>query len=460
MTSNISERITSLIMNLMGKHLVPGLSISIVKGNETVFERGFGYRNLEKLTPMTKDTLAGIGSISKSFTALAVLQLQEHGLLTIKDPIVQYFPWFPQNPKNPVLLKHLLSHSTGLPAIDGTILESLHHIKRHIDFTPIVNRSDLEWYIKNAENERLFDPGEQFFYNNDMYTLVGYLIEDLTGTKFVDYMREHILKPLGMDRTSYTLDEVNKDSLGDASTGYEIKDKKAITFIHQHSEFLNAPGGILSSAHEMTNYVKFILQKGKFNGNVLLREATMELLWQPIILSPYFSEKDMYYCLGWNKGEIFGKTLIQHSGGLWSSTARLSILPEDKIGVFAIENDAKGICTMIVDGILAILTGNDPEIIPTFRYSKIISEVKGTYKSYRGVYSLRVEMKYGMLWAHLEIDDGEFDAPLIIKDAENLTFTIPIGAPELHREIRFLIDKTTKKAIHAIYDRYLYHRIT
>ncbi|MFX1325494.1 MAG: serine hydrolase [Promethearchaeota archaeon] len=460
MTLNISERITSLIMNLMDKHSVPGLSVSVIKEDEIVFERGFGYRNLDQLIPMTKDTLAGIGSISKSFTALAVLQLQEKGLLSIEDPIVQYFPWFPQNPQNPVLLKHLLSHSTGLPAIDGTILESLHHIKRHINFTPIVNRSDLEWYIKNAENERLFDPGEHFFYNNDMYTLVGYLIEDLTGKKFVEYIRENILKPLAMDRTSYSLEEVNNDSLSDASTGYAIKDKKVTTFTHQYSDLQNAPGGILSSAHEMTHYIQFILQKGKFEGNVLLREENMELLWQPIILSPYTSGTDMYYCLGWNKGDFFGRILIQHSGGLWSSTARLSILPEDNIGVFAIENDAKGTCTMIVDGILAILTGKDPEILPTFRYSRIISEVKGTYKSYRGVYSLRVEMKDGLLWAHLEIDDGEFDAPLIIKDAEKLTFTIPVGAPELHREIRFLRDKTTNKAVHATYDRYLYHRIT
>ncbi|MFX1346078.1 MAG: serine hydrolase [Promethearchaeota archaeon] len=458
MTSNFSERFTSLIMNLMSKHSVPGLSVSVVKDNEILFERGFGYRNLDTLAPMTKNTLVGIGSISKSFTAIAILQLQEKGLLNIENPIIQYFPWFPQNPQKPVLLKHLLSHSTGLPALDGTILEMLHHIKRHINFTPVLNRSDLEWYIKNAENERLFDPIEQFFYNNDMYTLIGYLIEDLTGKKFVEYMREHILKPLGMDRTTYSSEEVNNDSLNDVSTGYAIKEKKTLVFTHPYSEFLNAAGGILSSAHEMTNYIKFILQKGKYDGNILLREDTMDLLWQPLIRSPITSGKDMYYCLGWNKGQFFGKSLIQHGGGLFSSTARLSILPEDNLGVFAIENDAKGVCAMVVDGILAILTQNDPENLPAFRYSKITSEVEGTYKTYRGVYSLKVELKDRLLWAHLEIDDGEFDLPVTIKDAENLIFTIPAGLPEIQSEIRFLRDKATKKVVHAIYDRYLYHR--
>ncbi|MFW9825110.1 MAG: serine hydrolase [Candidatus Thorarchaeota archaeon] len=445
-------------MDLMSKFSVPGLSVSVVKGNDIIFERGFGYRNLDQLKPMTNNTLAGIGSISKSFTAIAVLQLQEKGLLNIGDPIVQYFPWFPQNPEKPVLIKHLLSHSTGFPAVDGTIFEMLHHIKRHINFTPLVNRSDLEWYIKNAKEERLFDPAEQFFYNNDMYALIGYLIEDLTGKKFVEYMREHILEPIGMDRTSYTSEEVSNDALNDASTGYAIKDKKAVTFTHPYGDFLNAAGGILSSAHEMINYIKLILQKGKFEDYVLLKEDTMELLWQPIIRSPYTSGTEMHYCLGWNKGEFFGRTLIQHGGGLFSSTARLSILPEDYIGVFAIENDAKGVCAMVVDGILAILTGNDPESLPTFRYSKIVSEIKGSYKTYRGAYSLRVEMKNRILWAHLEIDDGELDVPLIIKDAKNLVLTIPIGAPELQGEIRFLRDKATKKVVHAIYDRYLYHR--
>ena len=117
MPTEHSERITTLIMDLLAKFKVPGLSVSVVKGNEIIYERGFGYRNMEQLLPMTENTLLGIGSVAKSFTATAILQLQEKGLLNIEDPIVNYFPWFPQNPDNPIKIKHLLSHSTGFPAL-------------------------------------------------------------------------------------------------------------------------------------------------------------------------------------------------------------------------------------------------------------------------------------------------------------------------------------------------------
>jgi CubicO group peptidase (beta-lactamase class C family) len=445
-------------MDLMAKHKVPGLSVSVVKGNNIIFERGFGYRNMEKLLPMTAYTLAGIGSTSKSFTAIAILQLQEKGLLNIEDPIVKYFPWFPQNPNNPIKIKHLLSHSTGFPALDGSLIEYLHHEKRHIDFTPITSRKDLEWYIKNAEKERLFEPGQEFFYNNDMYIILGYLIEDLTGMKFVDYMRENILKRLGMARSCYTSDDIKKDPLQDSSIGYKIEAKKMVPILHPFSEFLCGGGGILSSAHEMSNYMRFIIEKGKNEGLHLLKEETFKLLFQPLIKCPYTYNGKGDYCLGWMKEIKFGTTVIQHGGGLSSSTTALSVLPEKQIGVFAIENDEKGICSTVVDAILAILTGNDPQDLPYFKYRTLISTVEGTYKSYRGVYSLKVGMKEPMLMAHIEIDDGEFDVPITVRDAENLIFAIPAGFPEEQLILRFIRDKNTNKVAYATYDRYLYHR--
>ncbi|MBN2155292.1 MAG: serine hydrolase [Candidatus Lokiarchaeota archaeon] len=443
----------------MAKHKVPGLSVSVVKDDKIIFERGFGYRNLEELLPMTENTLIGIGSISKSFTALAILQLQEKGLLNISDPIKKYFPWFPENPDKPILLKHLLSHSSGFPALDGTIIEMLHHNKRHIDFTPIISRSDLEWYVKSAEKERLFEPGERFFYNNDMYALIGYIIEDITGQKFSEYMREHCLSKLEMIRTSYNSDDVKKDSLNDFSTGYCIEDNKVTTYSHPYSDFLDPPGGILSSAHEMANYIQLILHRGQFHDSLILHPETCEILWNPIIKCPYSYKGEGYYGLGWVREERFGTTLLQHGGGLSSSTASLMILPELNIGVFSAENDANANCRLITEGILAILTGNDPEELPALKYKNLISMVEGTYKSYRELYSLKLETKGPLLMAHLEIDDGDFDIPISVEDPENLIFTIPTGFPDQREKIQFVRDEKTGKISYATFDRYLYHRI-
>jgi len=459
MTSDYTERFTSLIMDIMAKNKVLGLSVSVVKGSETIFERGFGYRNLEQLLPMTENTLVGIGSVSKSFTATAILQLQEQGLLNIEDPIIKYFPWFPQNPAKPIKIKHLLSHSTGFPALDGSLIEYLHHEKRHIDFTPVTSRKDLEWYIRQAEKERLYDPGKQFFYNNDMYILLSYLIEDLTRMKFVNYMRKNILDPLGMKRSCYLLEDLKNDPLKDCSTGYSIKNKEAVPSFHLHSEFLHGGGGILSSAHEMTNYMRFILQKGKFSDTRLIQTQTAELLWNPILKCPYSYKREGFYGLGWVIENKFGTIVINHGGGLSSSTCALSILPEKQIGVFSIENDPNQFCKFAVDAILAILTGNDPEDLPYFKYRELVELVEGTYKSYRGVYSLKIELKDPLLMAHLEIDDGEFDVPITVRDSDKLIFTIPAGFPEEQQIIQFIKDKETNKVTHATYDRYLYHRV-
>ena len=323
----------------------------------------------------------------------------------------------------------------------------------------MISRQDLEWYIKKADKERMFDPGEEFFYNNDMYIMLQYLLEDLTGKKFVEYMKENILFPLGMNRTCYTKEDVKNDPLHDSSTGYKIQEKAVIPTLHLFTEFLYGGGGILSSAHEMANYIQFVLQKGKLGENVLLKEETADLLWKPIIKGcPYTYKSQGGYCLGWTKEEKFGTTLIKHGGGLSSSTTALSILPEKQIGVFAIENDAKNICSIVVDAILAILTGNDPKDLPSIKYRTLVSTVAGTYKSYRGVYSLTVSQKGPMLMAHLEIDDGEFDIPISVRDPENLIFTIPAGFPDEQRTIRFLKDKETGKVAHATFDRYMYHR--
>ncbi len=459
MNSETSERITTLIMDLLAKFKVPGLSVSVVVENEIVFERGFGYRNMESFLPMTKDTLVGIGSVSKSFTATAILQLQERGLLNIEDPIIKYFPWFPNNPENPIRIKHMLSHSTGIPALDGSMIQYLHNEKRHIDFTPIVSRQDLEWYIKQAVRERIHDPGEAFYYNNDMYIMLEYLIEDLTGLTFIDYMKENIFNPLDMLRTCYTQEDITKDSLQDFSTGYLLKDKNLIPVKSLFTEFLYGGGGILSSAHEMAHYIQFVLNKGKFKDKSLIKSETAELLWTPVISKcPYTYKSLGSYCLGWIKEEKFGTSLIKHGGGLATSTTSLGILPEKQIGVFAIENDTKSICSIVVDAILATMLNKDPEELPFFEFRKIISSIEGTYKTYRDLYTTKVELKDNMIMLHLENDDGEMDFPIQVQDPENLIFTIPVGFPELQPKIRFIRDEKTGKIAHLIYDRYIYHR--
>jgi hypothetical protein len=111
-----------------------------------------------------------------------------------------------------------------------------------------------------------------------------------------------------------------------------------------------------------------------------------------------------------------------------------------------------------VDAVLAILTGNDPEDLPFFKFRKITSSIEGIYKGYRDMYTTKVELKGNMIMMHLENDDGEMDFPIEIRDADNLVFTIPVGFPELQPKIQFIKNKKTGKVAHLSYDRYVYHK--
>ena len=106
----------------------------------------------------------------------------------------------------------------------------------------------------------------------------------------------------------------------------------------------------------------------------------------------------------------------------------------------------------------APFSGNNPEDLPYFKFRNIISSIEGTYKTYRDLYTVKVEPKGNMIMVHLENDDGEMDFPIQIRDIDNLVFTIPVGFPELQPKIRFKKDKKTGKIAQLVYDRYIYHK--
>ena len=457
--SRLKEKWTTLIMNLMEQNKILGLSVCVVQKGKVLFERGFGLRQINPPKPMTADTLIGIGSISKSFTALAILQLEEQGLLSIEDPIDQYFPFFSHDESNPIKIKHLLSHSTGYPSLDGTTIYSLQCDDRYLTYLPIQTRQDLEWYIAQAKEECQFPPGTRFFYNNDMFTLLGYLIEDLSGLSYVDYIQKFILNPLKMERTCY-----NKHNLDeDYATGYHQKKEGSIPEPGKfpYHEYLHAPGGIMTSASEMKNYIIAMLNKGQFNDRSLIKPELFSKLWNPQISCPYHYSSYGDYCLGWMRENQFHESLlVRHGGGLSVATASLGLLPEKEFGVFVAENDAKGVAGSIAQAILADFLEHDPEqVVPLLQLQAWKKRICGKYQTFRGLYQSKISLKNDQLYINLEIDDGKLDFSLIPKDLDKLTFSTPSLLPNTALMIQFVEDPETQEIKYFTYDRYLYHRV-
>jgi CubicO group peptidase (beta-lactamase class C family) len=454
-----------IVVKLMRKFRVPGLAISILHNNKSVFEKGFGFRDLEKSLPMTSNSLIGIGSISKSFTALLIIKLCEKGLLNLDDSVCNFLEIEPFLSHQNITIAHLLAHSSGIPSVDAQWLPIAITYGDYQRIYPIGSLDDYLYHLSETKDEILFNPGEKFFYNNDMFTLLGMVIEKLTGKSFEDVLREEILTPLEMNRATVRREKLEKDPMKDYITGYIHKstkeklqfDKPTLPF----SEYLQAPGGLYTSMHEMLNYANCLLNKGVYKDKQIIKSDSLELLWTPRIKSPYGYGKDPKYCLGWVREEDFlNTTLIHHGGGLGVSTSFFGLIPDLSIAVSVAENDDSGICSVVGLSALALMVGEDPEKInEKLKLLEIYDKIAGNYKSSLGLYKLEVSFKGFSIYIKVETDDGTFDFPLIIEDFDDLTFKLFSTIPSELQKVKFFQDSTTGKVIYATYDRYLYHKV-
>jgi CubicO group peptidase (beta-lactamase class C family) len=456
------KQLEQIIRNYMRKYKVPGLAICIFKENQIIYSKGFGARDLEEFAPMTPQTLIGIGSITKSITAFGIMKLVERGKLSLEDSVSKYldFPPFTTHPD--ILIKHILSHSSGVPAADGGLASLFYTFEDYKKVYPATTKEDFIAHIGDPEDFLIFKPGEKFFYNNDMFTCLGFIIEDLSGMSYPEFIRSEILNPLEMNRAVFSKEEFDKDS--DKITGYLSEKKDNVMVPKKYTvplyDYLNAPGGLYISMEEMMHYVQCLIQKGNYKGTQLVSPKSIDELWTPIISSPYGYGKNPKYCLGWILDrDYFKYNMIHHGGGLGTSCANLSLIPEMKLGVSVGQNTCTGIVSTISRAALSLLLDQDPiSHVEELKMEHIIKEISGEYKSSQDLYKLKIYLKGTVLFTDIEIDDGSMTLPLVPKELENLTFTICSTLPIPKQFIRFIRDEATKKVKFVTYDRYLYQK--
>ncbi|RLI31471.1 serine hydrolase, partial [Candidatus Bathyarchaeota archaeon] len=269
MSSGLSEeardKLEGFIVKTMAEAHVPGLSIALVKDGEVVYARGFGARNLEKNVPATPNTLYGVGSCTKSFTALAIMQLVEEGRLDLEDPVGKYVPLKLGMKEKPIRIHHLLTHSSGIPSLGVAVILITRMTGREEHWIPMSSLEDFLRHLNGASGEVAAEPGERFFYFNSGYTLLGEVVERVSGMRYEEYVRERILKPLRMNRSTFLKEEFEKDP--DTMTAYwKEKDGSLTPTVHPFHKFIYAPGGLLSSVMELTNYLTMNINGGVFEG--------------------------------------------------------------------------------------------------------------------------------------------------------------------------------------------------
>ena len=419
----------SQVPEMMREAGLPGFSIAVVKDARTVYAAGFGARDPQKNLPATPDTLFGIGSVTKSFVAVAILQLAEQGKLKLDDPVSAYVPLELGRPGQPITIRNLLTHSQGFPNLGtSTIL-----ISRGLGTDtgiPMSSAADFYRFVNGAKDEVVFAPGEHFFYNNAAWRMLGNIVQERSGIPFHRYVKERVLDPLGMTRSTFDVAAAFRDP------DHLVPHKKGKTgpeaapFPYPNPEdnpgfsFLSAAGGILSSANEMARYVNAQIEQGSFPGGRLASPeafASMQAL-QIQNGEGHFGKAGYGYGLGIVPG-FLGHKLVSHGGSISVSTAHLAFIPDLKLGVVMMGNGPGMAYGRIAESVFALMMGLDPdEVLPGNRIRKRMRRLVGDYATYRKLETLKVYERNGLLY--MGKGEKEPGTPLVPDDPgyESLRF--------------------------------------
>jgi CubicO group peptidase (beta-lactamase class C family) len=462
------EKFENMIATFMAQARIPGLSVAIVKQNQVIYTRGFGARNLKDNLPATPQTLYGIGSCTKSFTALAIMQLVQQGKLSLQDPVNKYLPLKIGSKENPITIHHLLTHSSGIPNLGGaeTIIYKMNEI--YEKWAPMSSFEDLMLHINGASKEVAAKPGERFFYFNSGYTLLGEIIERVSKMKYEDYIKEKMLKPLKMDRSTFLKEELKKDS--DVMTPYFVQSKKGTTtvppVVHPFHKFVYAPGGLITSVMELTNYLIATMNDGVFEDAKILDASLLEEMQKIHVETKGWAKAHAYgsygkegYGYGWAIAENFLEhKLVRHGGSTGVSSAYLAFVPDLKIGVAGAANVGAGPDPVLL-GALAFLMGKDPEKeIPFFEREKKLGVLAGLYEAYKGINKAAVVKKAGLLYLEVKEKWMETSDPLIpeTEKIENFKFHI-ISATGDKMPVEFTVDPSGKIDLYV--ERNRFHKV-
>ena len=301
----------SLLIAQMDTLNIPGLVISVVRGEEILLKKGYGLADLETKRPMSPEkTIVRLGSISKVFVATAVMQLFDQGKLGLDDDVNQHLVDFQVDASfpEPVRVKHLLTHTGGFD--DDYFISAL----------SAAEMAPLSQYLTTGMPPRVMPAGEFISYSNHGMTLAGYLVEAVSGIPYDQYVREHILQPLAMHRTHY-------EPHADTATGYVYEDG---TYKPQPYLYIRL-GSWDATAMDMAHFMISHLQLGRFNDARILRESSAHAMQQQQFTSdPRLPGIGFAFFLHDTKG----KHLVTHGGALPGHSAYMALIPEEGLGIF------------------------------------------------------------------------------------------------------------------------------
>jgi len=436
---------------------IVGLSIAMIKDGEVCYQRGFGFRDFEKGTSATPETIYCIGSVTKSFTALAVMQLCEEGKLDLDDPVEKWLQFRERPMGEKVLVRHLLSHTSGLSAL-GYAEATLAAITDTPDiWLPISNAQDLLVFMRGADEWAISNPGERHAYLNEGYIMLGAIIEAASGVEYANFVKERILLPLHMYRSSFTEEDVEGDE--DLAVPYVTnRNGGKVATRYPYGQMIS-DGGLMSNSLDMANYLKMMLASGAFEGHILASEKSVKEMASPKIKmldEPVNGIDFRYYGYGLRiKDRFLGHRLVQHSGSVFGSSAYINFVPDADVGVAILANGGYFLEDM-GEFATALLLGKNPWDIPSFRRGSILDSLAGTYKTFKDTSTYRVVRSGGLLQLEQKWGDRTFTTPMVPVDIEGETKSFRTYGVDTVTPAEFI---TRDGETYLVYDRNLCRRV-
>jgi CubicO group peptidase (beta-lactamase class C family) len=370
------DAIDAYVEGEMRRLKMPGASLAIVQGDKIVHMRGFGRARPGGGAP-TPQTPFPIASLTKSFTALAVMQLVEAGKIELDAPVQRYLPWFrvaDPEASAQMTVRHLLIQTSGLPTLTGEILCA------DLDSNP----GAAERQARGLSTLVLTRPvGSAHEYSNSNYQLLGLILEVASGESYADYVQRHILTPLGMSHT-YTSQAVAKEN--GLAVGYQYW--FAVPFAAPNMPLSQgglAGGGLISTAEDMARYLIAHLNGGRCGDAQVLSAAGIDELHRGAadigpeavpsdlgLVRPLLEDIQMgQYGMGWFVDKIGETNVVSHGGTLPDFASHMAILPEQKTGLVLLLNGChhwmNPVVTELGMGATALLAGEQPTPLPFFR---------------------------------------------------------------------------------------------
>ncbi|HEX4119442.1 MAG TPA: serine hydrolase domain-containing protein [Verrucomicrobiae bacterium] len=326
-----ADPVDDLVRDQMNRHPIPGLALEIIQNGKPTKTAAYGLANLEWRTPATPQTVFEIGSMTKQFTAAGILLLAQDGKLSVDDKISRYLKDIPETWRD-ITIRHLLTHTSGLK--NYTVLNGF-ELTRHL--------TQAQFIRKLGAEPLNFAPGDSWSYCNSGFNLLGFIIENVSGQDYWQFMRQRIFDPLQMSSTT------NRDPRGIIpfrASGYETD--SAGHYINRDYDLTDifSAGAIVSTVEDLAKW------NASLDAKTLLTAASEQAMWTPVHLNNGTVHQ---YGFGWFLDPLKGRPNIGHSGSTSGFSASLQRFPADGLTIIVLTNsNEEGVATKVAKS-LALL---------------------------------------------------------------------------------------------------------